>query len=77
MKKHVKLFEDFIVSNPNEEESLLKQFATSSTTLATMLGGKTHSVSVIVSDENGIHVEPVGGKTVVPSEISVSPEGTV
>lgn len=76
MKKHVKLFEEF-VSNPAEEQSLLKQFATSATTMAAMAGGKTHSVSVIVSDENGIHVEPVGGKTPVPAELSVAPEGTM
>jgi hypothetical protein len=72
MKKHVKLFEEF-VSNPIEEEALLKQFATSATTMAAMASGKTHSVSVIVSDENGIHVEPVGGKTPVPPELSVTP----
>ena len=66
MKNHVQLFEEFI-SNPVEETALLKQFTT----------GKTHSVSVIVSDENGIHVEPVGGKTPIPPQLSVSPEGTM
>ena len=69
MKNHVQLFEEFI-SNPVEETALLKQFTTSAT-------GKTHSVSVIVSDENGIHVEPVGGKTPIPPQLSVSPEGTM
>ena len=76
MKKHVKLFEEF-VSNPAEEESLLKQFATSATTMAAMTGGKTHSVSVIVSDEKGIHVEPIGGKTPVTPELNVIPNGAV
>jgi hypothetical protein len=76
MKKHVKLFEEF-VSNPAEEEFLLKQFATSATTMAAMTGGKTHSVSTIVSDKTGIHVEPVGGKTPVTPELSVAPEGTM
>ena len=76
MKNHVQLFEEFI-SNPVEETALLKQFTTSATTLAAMTGGKTHSVSVIVSDENGIHVEPVGGKTPIPPQLSVSPEGTM
>lgn len=76
MKKHVQLFEEFL-SNPSEEESLLKQFATSATTMNAMTAGKTHSVSVIVSDDKGIHVEPVGGKTEVPAQLSVNPEGTM
>lgn len=67
MKNHVQLFEEFILSSPAEEMSLKKQFTTS---MATANVPITHSVSKIVSDETGIHVEmgPALNTDTVPCE---------
>ena len=56
MKKHALLFEEFL-SDPAQEASLKRQFATSSIGEIPV----THEVSVIVTDESGTHVEIAGG----------------
>lgn len=50
MKHHVKLFEEFLLTNPAEELSLKKQFTTSAVTANVPI---TRSVSTIVSDKDG------------------------
>jgi hypothetical protein len=54
MKKHIQLFEEFILLNPAEEIALKKQFMTSAVTANVPV---THQVSKIVRGEKGISVE--------------------
>jgi hypothetical protein len=69
MKNYVKLFEEFVLTNPSEEAALKRQFATSAVTAAVPV---THSVSQIVQTESGMHVK-IGDKNkiavVVSSEV--------
>jgi hypothetical protein len=51
MKNYVKLFEEFVLSNPAEEISLKKQFATSAVTANVPI---SRNVSTIVSDKDGM-----------------------
>ena len=66
MKTYVKLFEDFI-TNPAEEMSLKKQFITNPVTTNVPI---TRSVSQIVSDENGMHVQ-VGEPTEIAAVVVI------
>jgi len=57
--KHVKLFEEFLnLNNRSEEAGLNSRFATSDP-VADIMRNKTHSVSRLISDENGIRTEIV------------------
>ena len=72
MKRHVKMFEEFLNLNSNIEEiGLASRFATSST-VNDIMRNKTHSVSRLVSDEHGTRTEIVSNEPPATDVVTVA-----